>query len=1364
MVEAKEGFEKVGYRGREPTFAWRESGKLFRENHPSSTERDSNLGLRVPGSLAQHETSALTNFATGRKCKGQELLEKVCDHLNLLEKDYFGLTYEDRHDPRVWLEMDKRIAKFIKNEPWKFNFEVKFYPPDPAQLQEDITRLPCSFVTHALLGSYLVQSEIGDYDPDEHGRTYLKDFRFAPNQTPELEEKVMDLHRTHKGQTPAEAELHYLENAKKLAMYGVDLHPAKDSEGVDIMLGVCASGLLVYRDRLMTPEPTQKVGLFPRFGSKFRYSGRTHYETKKSVIERPAPRFERSLSGRGLTSRSMDTLAGPKHLQEDDSNKRHTMSHPPEHIPDMDHIDDKPKPVKDLKRKEEKLKEKLVRKSSTGTTSASSSSSMEGEYEAGREEEGRKSDTEDGETKLKKPVGGVAVLPPGALSFGKSKKKDKDKLGKGSDNKAQDSEEEKENRHDNDADTTNDSFNTSAEEKSPISLAFGKKDKDKKEKRDKEKKEKKDKEKDKDKTIEGDLENDKIKIKNPGFFFGKGSPKDKDKDKSNKEQEVKGDGREFDKSPGFFFGKGSPKDKDKDKSNKEQEVKGDGKEFDKSPGFFFGKGSPKDKDKDKSNKEDVKGESKEFDKSPGFFFGKGSPKDKDKDKSNKEEDVKGDSKEFDKLKLKKEKESKDKGKKDKERVEDGEVDTKESEKLKAKKEKERKEKEKKEKEKLEKEKKEREKKEKKERDKLEKERKEKEKKNKKKGGKVKEGEEGEKDKSFETESDLSSAQTSPEKNESGVISIKGKISPAGGGPPQGSPQLPGYTREYDYEEDSGTPTRKFLPHGHGFSYEESERQNQLLAQQQGDDNSLSPNSGKRVTGLAFNYAPGEDKKVAENAEKRKTALIVGVDKDKGATPAGIRTPGLDYVESAARKEQAKGWAGPHADGQFDGGNISPGARRALDMRSGGAFLAGQQGEQGPYGPKSPTGTDPSKYKDGIGNRGASFPYGSGRPDDASSTGFPYSSGYEDSDTLKSSAALIASESLGYPGTFADQKGSFGGGTGTFTEGTPTGNRTFTGGSQPRGYEDYTSGRTGLEGNQVLIGSGNDDIRPANAAAMGGVFMLTRSKEDSEKQRGNKLHSGSESDGEEGSSSDDLSDYAEGKGETVRDLTGAAKLKIPRSSKHTRHGKDGNEDPKGVLATGGSAPKIVKTTTKQTVVKDKEGLTQNIEEKVEDLGTGAFTVSTQVNKAEGLDDSGRSPYVTATAVTTRTATTHEDKEKNAKTSQVEEKTVAHTTTTSATRQEQRVVTQEVRATSTVLGNDSQVLSRRSSTSSTSSNDSGTPIDLDEQPGAAGLFYANGSTRYKASPNVIVRGIGDYDPPALIHRCIRDDVVGPPAGHG
>ncbi|XP_026162241.1 band 4.1-like protein 1 isoform X4 [Mastacembelus armatus] len=197
--------------------------------------------------------------------KGQALMDLVCEHLNLLEKDYYGLTFADTDTQKNWLDPSKEIKKQMRNCPWHFAFAVKFYPPDPSQLTEDITRyylclqlrddmlsgrLPCSFVTHALLGSYTVQAELGDYDQDDHGTDYVSDFRFAPNQNRELEERVMELHRNYKGMTPAEAEMNFLENAKKLSMYGVDLHHARDSEGIDIMLGVCANGLLIYRDRL----------------------------------------------------------------------------------------------------------------------------------------------------------------------------------------------------------------------------------------------------------------------------------------------------------------------------------------------------------------------------------------------------------------------------------------------------------------------------------------------------------------------------------------------------------------------------------------------------------------------------------------------------------------------------------------------------------------------------------------------------------------------------------------------------------------------------------------------------------------------------------------------------------------------------------------------------------------------------------------------------------------------------------------------------------------------------------------------------------------------------------------------------------
>ncbi|KAM4552217.1 band 4.1-like protein 3b isoform 6-T6 [Odontesthes bonariensis] len=333
-----------------------------------------------------------------KRAKGHVLFDKVCEHLNLLEKDYFGITYRDVENQKNWLDPTKEMKKQIRTGPWNFAFNVKFYPPDPSQLTEDITRyylclqlrddvvsgrLPCSFATHTVLGSYTVQSELGDYDAEELGSDYISELRLAPNQTKELEEKVMELHKTYKGMTPAEAEIHFLENAKKLSMFGVDLHHAKlvgslyeclapaegeDSEGVEIMLGVCASGLLIYRDRLrinrfawpkilkisykrnnfyikirpgefeqfestigfklpnhraakrlwkvcvehhtffrlVSPEAPPKK--FLSLGSKFRYSGRTQAQTRRasSQIIRPAPLFERTSSKRYNMSRSLD--------------------------------------------------------------------------------------------------------------------------------------------------------------------------------------------------------------------------------------------------------------------------------------------------------------------------------------------------------------------------------------------------------------------------------------------------------------------------------------------------------------------------------------------------------------------------------------------------------------------------------------------------------------------------------------------------------------------------------------------------------------------------------------------------------------------------------------------------------------------------------------------------------------------------------------------------------------------------------------------------------------------------------------------------------------------------------------------------
>ncbi|XP_024137168.1 band 4.1-like protein 3 isoform X3 [Oryzias melastigma] len=333
-----------------------------------------------------------------KQARGQLLFQMVCEHLNLLEKDYFALWFRDVDGNKNWLDPAKQMKKQVRGVAWTFAFSVKFYPPEPSQLSEDISRyflflqlrqdvvsghLPCSFATLTLLGSFSVQSELGDYDPDECSSDYVSEMSFAPNQTKEMEEKIVELHKTYRGMSPAEAEMLFLENVKKLSMYGVNLHQAKmagnrfdclsmthseDSEGVTIMLGVCSSGLLVYRDRLrinrfswskilkisykrnnffikIRPEefdqfesiigfkllnhraakrlwkvcvehhsffrlvsPEEPPKKFLTLGSKFHYSGRTQIQTRRASaqISRVPPNFPRCMSKRNILSRSLD--------------------------------------------------------------------------------------------------------------------------------------------------------------------------------------------------------------------------------------------------------------------------------------------------------------------------------------------------------------------------------------------------------------------------------------------------------------------------------------------------------------------------------------------------------------------------------------------------------------------------------------------------------------------------------------------------------------------------------------------------------------------------------------------------------------------------------------------------------------------------------------------------------------------------------------------------------------------------------------------------------------------------------------------------------------------------------------------------
>uniref|UniRef100_F1KU02 Moesin/ezrin/radixin homolog 1 n=1 Tax=Ascaris suum TaxID=6253 RepID=F1KU02_ASCSU len=420
-------------------------------------------------------------FYVPKKAEGKELFDKVVDYLKLVEKEYFGLSFLDTDGNRHWIYEDKRIAKQLKGHPWEFNFEVKFYPPDPATLTDDLTRyhltlqirhdvytgrLPATFATLALLGSYIAQAERGDFQDTPDYDDFLRDCRLAPVPSSALYEKIRELHKQHKGETPAEAELHYLDNAKKLSMYGVFLFPAKDSKGTSVHVGVCAHGINVYCDqirahrfiwqniikiayrrntfsiklqpgeldrsavlfhlkvpdyasakriwkcavehhtffRLIQPDEKPHKGLF-RWGSgRFRYQGRTHFQSKMAsqMFDHPAATVKRSHSAR-LASRSDENLApevakhtSPLHYA-DDGTSRDLTSTPEKsytlHSVDISGKKDmkkiaktsevesvtKPSEKRETKKKNEKKKAKNA-VDGGGSTSSSDSESKERQY------------------------------------------------------------------------------------------------------------------------------------------------------------------------------------------------------------------------------------------------------------------------------------------------------------------------------------------------------------------------------------------------------------------------------------------------------------------------------------------------------------------------------------------------------------------------------------------------------------------------------------------------------------------------------------------------------------------------------------------------------------------------------------------------------------------------------------------------------------------------------------------------------------------------------------------------------------------------------------------------------------------------
>ncbi|XP_068167288.1 FERM domain-containing protein 3 [Antennarius striatus] len=224
-----------------------------------------------------------------RDTKGQFLLDHVCNHYNLLEKDYFGIRYVDPEKQRHWLDPNKPVVRQMKTaqQPYTMCFRVKFYPNEPMKIKEELTRyllylqlkrdiyhgrLLCPFAEAAYLGACIVQAELGDYDPEEHPSDYIRDFKLFPKQSLKLERKMIEIHKNElRGQCAAFAELNMLQRAQSLETYGVDPHPCKDFTGCTAFLGFTATGFVVF-------QGNKRIHLLKwNDVSKLKFEGKTFY-------------------------------------------------------------------------------------------------------------------------------------------------------------------------------------------------------------------------------------------------------------------------------------------------------------------------------------------------------------------------------------------------------------------------------------------------------------------------------------------------------------------------------------------------------------------------------------------------------------------------------------------------------------------------------------------------------------------------------------------------------------------------------------------------------------------------------------------------------------------------------------------------------------------------------------------------------------------------------------------------------------------------------------------------------------------------------------------------------------------------------
>uniref|UniRef100_A0AAY4DMK2 Protein tyrosine phosphatase non-receptor type 3 n=1 Tax=Denticeps clupeoides TaxID=299321 RepID=A0AAY4DMK2_9TELE len=172
---------------------------------------------------------------------GCVLFALVCAQLAVQESQYYGLLISEN-------TLRETSPVSLCSSPFFLVFRVRFFISDPNSLQHEQTRhfYFLQIKTDIQEGSVSIyNTHQGDYTSGSPPG-YLSNARFLPEQNVDFLSKVEALHPQHRGLSKCEAELCFLNTARTLELYGVELHVAKVTQSASrvfcVVIHACSAG------------------------------------------------------------------------------------------------------------------------------------------------------------------------------------------------------------------------------------------------------------------------------------------------------------------------------------------------------------------------------------------------------------------------------------------------------------------------------------------------------------------------------------------------------------------------------------------------------------------------------------------------------------------------------------------------------------------------------------------------------------------------------------------------------------------------------------------------------------------------------------------------------------------------------------------------------------------------------------------------------------------------------------------------------------------------------------------------------------------------------------------------------------------